>query len=170
MRRKAKHTELMMMRAWSLTLLAIAALASAAPANAAMRTWSTSGEGTKIVALDCEVCHRDIGIIIACKGPNRPAEVTVHWVARETGRNGATVPLMITIDHKAYNREATIVHFDETGYAPRFEIVADDPLFEAMQSGAAVAFSNGRKSVSITLNGSRDALAKFRTECGWARR
>ena len=130
--------------------------------------WSTTGENEEIVAVDCRDCEEELGIIIACKGSGKPAEVTVNAAASQTGEDGAEAPFTIVIDGDSFTRNARTVEYGMIGFTPEFSMARDDPIVEALQAGqkhAMVEF-NGQVS-DINLKGAREALDSFKTNCGW---
>jgi len=130
--------------------------------------WSVSGEGEDIVAIDCSDCEEELGIIIACKGKGKPAEVTVNAAASEKGKDGAKAPFTISVDGDAFTRTARTVEFGMIGFTPVFAMAPDDPIVEALQTGehhAFVAFNGG--VTPLNLKGARAALEIFKERCGW---
>ena len=138
------------------------------PVEAASRQWSTSGTGRNVAVADCNNCDEDIGILISCASSGQGAEALVYWVASEKGQENTIAPIKISIDGKSFNRQAKVQYSGLVGYTPQFMLSSDDPMFEALQAGAAVKISFGDNSVSIPLNGSRVALNKFKVQCGLA--
>jgi len=145
--------------------LLVAALPSSAWSYRA--GWTATGLYEKIVAVDCRDCEEELGIIIACKGNGKPAEVTVNAAASQTGTDGAQAPVTFTIDGEAFTRTAKTVEFGMIGFTPVFNMTPDDPIVAALQGGhrAFVTF-NGQRS-ELGLKGSRDALDIFKAHCGW---
>lgn len=136
-------------------------------ASAAARSWSTSGSGEKIVLTDCRDCGDDIGMMVVCRGAERPAMVTVHWAAVATGQEGATLPMVLNIDGQNFNRQAVTRYFGQIGYTPEFEMDRNDALIAALQSGRSLKISFGGQTTELALQGSHDAFESFKTHCGW---
>ena len=152
------------------TLLSAMLLSTAVSASAWSyeALWSTTGENEEIVAVDCSDCEEELGIIIACEGSGEPAEVTVNAAASQTGEDGAEAPFTIVIDGESFARDARTVEYGMIGFTPEFSMARDDPIVEALQAGqqrARVEF-NGEVS-HINLKGAREALDRFKTDCGW---
>ncbi len=136
-------------------------------ASAASRSWSTSGNGEKIVLTDCRDCGDDIGMMVVCRGAERPAVVTVHWAAVANGQEGATLPMVLNIDGQNFNRQAVTRYFGQIGYTPEFELDRNDALIAALQSGRSLKISFGGQTTELALQGSHDAFESFKTHCGW---
>jgi len=128
--------------------------------------WSVTGED--IIAIDCADCEEELGIIIACKGKGKPAEVTVNSAASEKGKDGAEAPFTISADGDAFTRTARTVEFGMIGFTPVFAMAPDDPIVEALQTGQHHAFVAYNGDVTpLNLKGARQALKIFKERCGW---
>lgn len=155
-------------RAARLVVAGLAALTclSAAP-GASARTWSANGDGAEITLTDCSDCGDDIGMLVACRGVSRPAEVTVHWAASDDGEDGASAPLAVEVDGARFSYPATTVYYGAIGYTPQFDLYPDDPLVEALQHGRRARFRFNGATAEIGLSGSRAAFQAFEAECPW---
>ena len=152
---------------WTLLTALLLLTAASASAWAYRAGWVATGLYEEIVATDCRDCEEELGIIIACKGNGKPAEVTVNAAASETGTEGAEAPVTFTIDGKAFTRAARTVEFGMIGFTPVFNMAPDDPIVAALQAGrrAFVTF-NGQRA-KLGLKNSRETLDIFKAHCGW---
>ncbi len=153
----------------ALGLLAMLFLLSAPGALADERQWAATGAAQDVVAADCTDCGDDVGMIIACRGANAPAEVTVNWAAVDTGQAGAVGPITFAINGRSFTYQAVDTYFGAIGYTPVFRIQPRDPLLAALASGQQADVSFGGRTTRIGLYGAYDALVSFVTQCGWAR-
>lgn len=133
------------------------------------RAWAATGYQQSVVIADCRDCGDDIGMMVECRGPNRPALVTVHWAASESGRENASTPVSIEIDGEVFQRNGTTVYFGQLGYVPTFEVSPNDPVIAALQEGGSANISSGGGRANISLRGSGDAFEIFKVHCGWNR-
>jgi hypothetical protein len=97
--------------------------------------WSTDGRNEDVVAVGCRDCEEDLGIIIACKGRGKPAEVTVNAAASGSGTDGVEAPVTFTIDGDSFTRTAQTLDFGMIGFTPVVSMAPDDLIVPAMQSG-----------------------------------
>jgi len=139
----------------------------AAPADAQSRTWSATNTENDIVLTDCRDCGDDIGLIVKCQGPGRPARVFVPWAAVENGEKGGAAEVTIAIDGKTHIRRGTTDYWGMVGYLPRFELGPNDPLVEALQAGQTARISFAGQTTDIGLRGSRIAFRIFKAHCDW---
>ena len=107
---------------------------------------------------DCRDCGDDIGMMVVCRGAERPAVVTVHWAAVANGQEGATLPMVLNIDGQNFNRQAVTRYFSQIGYTPEFELDRNDALIAALQSGRSLKISFGGQTTELALQGSHDAF------------
>jgi hypothetical protein len=123
--------------------------------------------GDQIVLSDCRDCSDDIGMMVTCRGAQRPAEVTVHRAAVENGQEGAVLPIVLTIDKgQIFERQATTRYFGLIGYTPEFPLERDDPLIATLQAGYSLKINFSGQTTELTLRGSRSAFDIFRAQCG----
>ena len=76
----------------SLAVLSALVFGASTFAVAQEREWAAGGDSEQIVITDCRDCGDDIGMMVECRGKTQPANVTVHWAASNTGREGNTNP------------------------------------------------------------------------------
>ncbi len=157
------------MRFGPATLLTAMLLSAAASASAGAYEagWVATGLYEDIVAVDCRDCEEELGIIIACKGNGKPAEVTVNAAASQSGQDGAEAPVTFTIDGEAFTRTARTVEFGLIGFTPVFSLPPDDPIVAALQGGARAFVTFNGERAKLGLKGSREALDIFKAHCGW---
>lgn len=153
----------------SLSLASALALAFTQEGSAQRRGWAATGYQQSVVIADCRDCGDDIGMMVECRGPSRPALVTVHWAASESGRDQASTPVSIEIDGEVFQRNGTTAYFGQLGYVPTFELGPNDPVIAALQEGGSANISSGRGRATIGLRGSGDAFEIFKVHCGWNR-
>ena len=132
-----------------------------------IENWSISGTGNNVVVADCEECGDDIGMMIACQGRARPAEVTIHHAAVENGTDGKVLPVTVVVDQRRFTYQAVTVEYGQIGFTPVFALSANDPLIEALQAGRRARITFSGQNTDISLKGSRKAFKDFNAQCRW---
>jgi len=154
----------------SLSLASAMMLVLTQDGSAQRRGWAATGFQQSVVVADCRDCGDDIGMMVECRGPNRPALVTVQWAASETGQDQAPTQVSIEIDGEVFQRNGIMAFYGQLGYVPTFELRPNDPVIAALQEGGSAHISSGRGRTNISLRGSGDAIEIFKVHCGWNRR
>ena len=148
-------------------VLAIALCAAPHPAAAQQRTWHASGQGSFVIAADCQDCGEDIGIMFECRGLGRPADVSVPAVAVERRPGGRRHRIEFFVDGLGMAYDAEVERQGLVGYVPTLSIRQDDPLIERLAGGTSLRAVFAGRSSEITLRGARAALAAFASQCAW---
>ncbi len=129
------------------------------------RHWSTQGTDNQIRLMDCTDCGDDIGIMVACQGPAKPALVTVNWAASE--RDQTPDSLSLEINGTRYQRDIETTTSGMLGFTPQFLLSHNDPLIGALKSGASAQITFGEITTQIDLTGSAFAFDIFDAHCDW---
>jgi hypothetical protein len=151
------------------TVLALVLVLSAVSHEAmAQRTWHVSGQGSLVVATDCSDCEEDTGIMFACRGLGRPADVSVPGAAVDRRPGGRRNKIEFFVDGLGMTYNAEIERQGLVGYVPILRVRQNDPLIERLAAGSSLRVVFGGRSSNISLRGSRAALAAFASQCAWS--
>lgn len=148
--------------------LLVAAMILPAAGAAAQERWTLNGIGNTVTLTNCTACDEDIGMMVTCQGPGRPAILSVPWQAQETPPSGPQADLVFKIDGQSFVYAPQFEFQGLIGHVPRFDLGAADPLVDAMKGGRSVEVYFGGRAVTVSLSGSRKAFAAFDAQCDWS--